>query len=88
VMASCLYSDGLWAGVRSPAGSRDFSVLYNVQTSSGAYPASYTMGTGVVSMGVKRQGCKAHHLPPPSAEVKNDGATSSLPPCMSWCLIN
>jgi hypothetical protein len=33
-------------GVRSPAGAEDFSSNLCVQTSSGAHPASCTMGTG------------------------------------------
>jgi hypothetical protein len=33
------------AGVRLPAGSRDFFLLHSVQTGSGAHPASYPMGT-------------------------------------------
>jgi hypothetical protein len=33
-------------GVRSPAGAKDFSSILCVQTSSGAHPASCTMGTG------------------------------------------
>jgi hypothetical protein len=33
-------------GVRSPAGAQDFSSSLCVQTSSGAHPASCTMGTG------------------------------------------
>jgi hypothetical protein len=40
----------LWAGqprVRILAGARD-SLLQNVQTGCGAYPASYPMGTGVL----------------------------------------
>jgi hypothetical protein len=32
-------------GVRSPAGAKDFSSKLCVQTSSGAHPASCTMGT-------------------------------------------
>jgi hypothetical protein len=31
--------------VRFPAGEKEFSLLHNVQTGSGAYPA-YLMGTG------------------------------------------
>jgi hypothetical protein len=38
--------------VRSPAGAKDFSS--SLQIGSGAHPASYTMGTGVLSPGVKR----------------------------------
>jgi hypothetical protein len=41
-------------GVRSPAGAEDFSSNLCVQTGSGAHPASCTMGTGVLSPGVKR----------------------------------
>jgi hypothetical protein len=33
-------------GVRSPAGAKDFSSSLCVQTGSGAYPDSCTMGTG------------------------------------------
>jgi hypothetical protein len=33
-------------GVRSPAGTKDFSSSFCVQTGSGAHPASCTMGTG------------------------------------------
>jgi hypothetical protein len=40
--------------VRSPAEARDFSSNLCVQTGSGAHPASCTMGTGVLSSGVKR----------------------------------
>jgi hypothetical protein len=39
--------------VRSPAGAKDFSSNLCVQTGSGAHPASCTMGTGVLSPGVK-----------------------------------
>jgi hypothetical protein len=37
-------------GVRFPAGLKDLSLLYNVRTSSGAHPPSYTMGTGADSL--------------------------------------
>jgi hypothetical protein len=33
-------------GVRSPAGTKDFSSILCVQTDSGAHPASCTIGTG------------------------------------------
>jgi hypothetical protein len=41
-------------GVRSPAGAEDFSSSLCVQTGSEAHPASCTMGTGVLSPGLKR----------------------------------
>jgi hypothetical protein len=40
--------------VRSPTEAEDFSSSLCVQTGSGAHPASYPMGTGVYSLGVKR----------------------------------
>jgi hypothetical protein len=36
----------LETGVRFPVGARNFSPLHSFQTGSGAYPASYPMGTG------------------------------------------
>jgi hypothetical protein len=36
------------------------------------------MGTGVPSLGVKRQGQEADHSPPSSAEIKNGGGISTL----------
>jgi hypothetical protein len=54
--------------VRSPTGAEDFSSSPCVQTGSGAHPASYPMGTG----GKARLGRDADHLPPSSAEVKNE----------------
>jgi hypothetical protein len=42
-------------GVRVPVGSRIFSPLHAVQTSSGAHPAAYPVGTGALSPGVKQQ---------------------------------
>jgi hypothetical protein len=57
-------------GVRSPEGAKDFSYSLLVQTSSGAHPASCTMGTGGPFPGAKaRPGRDADHSPPSSAEV-------------------
>jgi hypothetical protein len=43
-----------WAtGVRSPTEVEDFSSIICIQTGSGAHPASYTMGTGGSSPGIK-----------------------------------
>ena len=41
-----------------------------VQNGPGAHPASYTMGTGSLSRGVKRPGRGVNHPPASSAEVK------------------
>jgi hypothetical protein len=65
--------DGLddWMiGFRFLAGAENFSLRHRVQTSTGAHPASYSIGTGVSPPGVKRPGREADHLPPSRAEVK------------------
>jgi hypothetical protein len=60
-------------GVRSPAGSKDFSSSVCVQTGSEAHPASCTMGTRGPFLGGKaRQGRDADHSPLSSAEVENE----------------
>jgi hypothetical protein len=78
----CPYNDGLRIGrprVPFPAGPRDFSLLHCVKIGFGAYPASYTMGTGVsVTGGVKRPGRESNQSPS-SAEVKNGGAMPPFP---------
>jgi hypothetical protein len=47
--------------VRFLVGTRDFSRLYSVQTGSGAWSASYTVGTMALSPGLKRQWREADH---------------------------
>jgi hypothetical protein len=60
-------------GVRSPAGGKDFSSSFCVQTGSGVHPASCPMGAGGPFPGGKaRPGRDADHSPPSSAEVKNE----------------
>jgi len=44
----------LWVGqseVGILGGPRDFSLSQNIHTGSGAHPASYSVGTGVISRG-------------------------------------
>jgi hypothetical protein len=63
------YRDWLQAGRsgdRIPVGARFFAP---VQTCPGAYPTSYTMGTGSLP-GVKQLGCSVYYPPLSSAEVK------------------
>jgi hypothetical protein len=76
---------GWTAGVRSPVGARDFSLLHSVQTSSGAHPVSYEIGTGGSFTGVKELRREADKSHPSSAEVKNGGAIPPLPH-MSSCI--
>jgi hypothetical protein len=43
-------------GVAIPPGARNFSLIYSVQTGSGALPASYPVGTEGYFPGVKEVG--------------------------------
>jgi hypothetical protein len=52
-------------------GGWEFFSRHHVQPSSGAHPDSYPMGTGALSLEVKRPGRETNHSPPSSAEVKN-----------------
>jgi hypothetical protein len=65
--------DDRGVGVLFMAGERDFSLLHNVQTCSGAHPGSYAMGTETISPGVKRPGREVYYTRPPSGEVKHCG---------------
>jgi hypothetical protein len=62
-----------------PGRARDFSLLHNIQTGSGAHPASYTIGTGGSFPGGMRPGRETDHSPSSSAEVRNGGAIPPLP---------
>jgi hypothetical protein len=63
-------------GVRSPAGAKNISYSLFVQTGSGAYPASCTMGTG----GKARPGRDVDHSPPSNAEVEYEWELYLLSP--------
>jgi hypothetical protein len=56
---------GLWAGGTGFDSSQkqDFPLLHSIQTGSGVHPASYLMGTGALSLGVKRPGREVDHSP-------------------------
>jgi hypothetical protein len=75
------YSDKPWDGrpEDSSKQGQDFPPSHNLQTGSGAHSASYPMGTGGISPGVKRPGCQADCSPLCSAEVKKGGAIHPLP---------
>jgi hypothetical protein len=59
-----------WTLISSILGRIKRCLLHNVQTTSWVHPASYIMGTGAVSLGLKRQ---------VRAEVKNGVAILPLP---------
>jgi hypothetical protein len=59
--------------VRSPTEAKDFSSSLCVQTSSGAHPASCTVGAKGPFPGAKaRPGRDTDHSPPSSTEVENE----------------
>jgi hypothetical protein len=72
-----------------PWKDRDFGLHHHVQTNSGAYTASYPMGTGVLSLSIKPLGCEADHSHPSCVGVKNVWICTSIPPhvFMVLCLI-
>jgi hypothetical protein len=83
IMKMSRYSDGLRSGrpgFESRQGKGLF-LLYSVQTSSVANPASYPM---VLSSEVKRLGIETNLSPPSSAEAENDGAIPPLLHMLSW----
>jgi hypothetical protein len=56
-------------------------------TLGSSYLASYSLCAGTLSLGVKRLGCEANHLPLSSAKVKNEWSCASSAPRMpSWCV--
>jgi hypothetical protein len=72
-IVSCYGLDDRVIEVRSPAGAKDFSSNFCIQTGSGAHPASCTIGTGGPFPGTKTQPRRnADHSPPSSAEVENE----------------
>jgi hypothetical protein len=48
-------------------------LFHSVQNNSGNHPASYPMGTGTLSLGIKQPVREADHSPPYTSEVKNGG---------------
>jgi hypothetical protein len=62
--------DGLGVGVR---------VSIGLQTGSGAYPASYPVGTDALSSRVNRPERDADHSPPTGAGVKKTWIYTSTP---------
>jgi hypothetical protein len=61
-----------------------FSLLHVVQTSSGAHPASYTMGTRTFPPGVTFPERETDPSILSTGEVNNDGAIPLLPHMPSW----
>jgi hypothetical protein len=61
------------------AGTRHFSLLQNIWTGPGAYPASYLKGT-TLYLQLKRMGHESDCSYPPSSGLKNEQSYTSRPP--------
>jgi hypothetical protein len=70
-----------------PAQAKDFSVSLHVQSSSGAHPASYPLGTGSSFPRCKAAGHKYDHSPSSNAKVKS-GAILSHPICLHGLVLS
>jgi hypothetical protein len=71
---------------RFPAQAKNFLFPQRFNTGYGNHPASYSMGIGAFSSGVKRPARKASHSPPSSTGLKMSAAvplTSHTP--WRWC---
>jgi hypothetical protein len=73
---------GWTAGVRFPAGARNLSHLYCIQTGSRIHPALYPMRTVVWRPRRERDNSRTF-----SAEIKNAGAIPSFPPHFFWGVV-
>jgi hypothetical protein len=60
-------------------GKRIVSPLHIVHTSHGSHTSSCSIGTGVLSRGVKQLGCYVDHWPPSSVKAKNQWSYTVLP---------
>jgi len=56
-------------GIRVPVGARNFSPHSRAQTGSGAHPASYPIGTSVLSLRLKRPVHEADNSPLSSTSI-------------------
>jgi hypothetical protein len=72
------------AGVRFPAGTKDFSELLSIPTVFAGSPSLLSNGHRDSSPGIKRLGHEADNSPPSSAETKNGEAITPLPHASSW----
>jgi len=79
-----LCSDKTW-GLNGSWAQEIFLFLLNVQTSSEAHPASYSVGTRVFSW-VKSAGAKVEHSSPSSAQFRNEWIFASSSTLCLHCM--
>jgi len=70
-------------GVQLLEGAGTFSPCHHVETGIGAHPAAYPMGTGTISLGIKRPGREADHFHLVSMLIMHDDIPQ-LPHTSSW----
>jgi hypothetical protein len=81
---SSRYSYTLRQVFDSRHGEKDFLFSSTSVPALGFTQPPLQSAPGAVSLVVKRPGCDADHTPPPSAEIKKDGAVTTLPHMSSW----
>jgi hypothetical protein len=84
------HSDRLWSdrpriGIRFPAKTRKFSLIYSVQIASDDTEPLIQWVWEALTSGAKQRGREADHSPPPNVKIKNGGATPPfLIHLMAW----
>jgi hypothetical protein len=76
--------DGRRVGIQVPVGSRFVSSPQRLDRLWGPSSLLFNGHQGIFSPGGRTTGREADHLPPSSAEVKNDGAIPPLRHMPSW----
>jgi len=67
------------AGIRSPAGARNFFASQNVHIDFGAHSAVSSTGTACSLSGIRRPGCEFDASAPSGYEFKNERIIPRLP---------
>jgi hypothetical protein len=68
--------------VQIPAGVKEFPILHNIITGSGAHPTSYPMGTGGTIPGTEVAGAWSWSLTSIYSQGQERRSYTSTPPCV------
>jgi hypothetical protein len=68
-----------WSRFQFPAEASKFFHFQNIQISSGAHPASSSLGTGIIFPGIKCLGWEVEHSHPSGVEVKWKWSYTNIP---------
>jgi hypothetical protein len=88
-VAIILRTGQLWIMGSIQIGRRGFIIPLRVPIGSSVHRASYTMGTGFLSLEVQQPEHETEHSPSCSKEGNNVWIYTSIPPYLflAWCLI-